>query len=982
MSKEVLLKVRIDDKGNLVITKLRKNLNGVEKDSKKAASGIKSILNSLLLYRGISLFTGAVRNATNDVLEFNKIFLQTQNIAKVTTQQIDGLKDAVIDLSNNVEFTTVELARGSLLLAKMGIHSVTEQISVLPKIANFATSAIMNFNQALESSATISRAFYGQDMSQFEKTVDVMQGAISSTMMNAEDYMNAMKFIAPIAKTVGISLAETSSLVGKLADVGIKGSIAGTTFKNTFLNLLKPAEAVNRELQTMNTESMSVADILAELSKRGLNAIDFLETFNLRAIAGTLATAHMADEVNKLTGDLEVLEGATKKAALGIRLSWSDQLAQLKNSFMNIFTEFSRVFEEFDERGLFTGLKAFFVDLQLTIRENKDEIRKFTQSFFDGFVSVLNVIKLLAPQIKTFLFIFASKQVLTSMGNAVNHLVQYHKGLTGLTGQVTVATTGLERFNGWVNTVSASATAGVIAYQLLAKAATDLDAAMEKRAKHGGAVSASGYEYKIRALNSFKKHLDEYEQSVWDNFDINDPLKLNAITKRFRYLRDIELPKQFNLPPSFFKMVDSSEKWGKVMNQNQIALNKLRKEAGITFSHGIDDEIRDKLDTRILEKKFKSVGQMMKEIIKPPKEGKIEDEWHGLGIKTADSFLEGFNDFFYRKNPFDLSDKKITPPRFSLDMPAEFGRPLHMDRGFIQGFTDADVQAAQKWFNEVYIPITKATEEFEKKMDDASNALFMERANMWNTLWLPHADAVLDDLKAKDAKMRQAVLSISNFVSNIATSVGNFYDTMSKNAFDADQKRHEEAVSLLERRYQQEMVLAEGDKLKKEKLTREFNSHQDMLRREQEEKRKAEFKRQQHYSAIMAGINTAVAVTSVFAAEPGELYIKLLAGAAMALAGGLEIAAIYSKSYANGGMIKGKGNGTSDSVFIRASVGERVLSVREVEKLGGEAGIQGILDEEKQSGSFTLILNNPIGDATYARKVYSQVFKEKQRRFA
>ena len=46
-----------------------------------------------------------------------------------------------------------------------------------------------------------------------------------------ETFANSMKFVAPVAKSAGMSIEETSAMLAVLANAGIKGSQAGTSLR-------------------------------------------------------------------------------------------------------------------------------------------------------------------------------------------------------------------------------------------------------------------------------------------------------------------------------------------------------------------------------------------------------------------------------------------------------------------------------------------------------------------------------------------------------------------------------------------------------------------------------------------------------------------------------------------------------------------------------------------------------------------------------
>src|SRR5699024_2438322 len=68
---------------------------------------------------------------------------------------------------------------------------------------------------------------------------------------------DTMKYVAPVARTAGMSLEETSAMAGLLANVGIKSSQAGTTMKSMLLKLANPSAKASNLLSDLG---VSVAD--------------------------------------------------------------------------------------------------------------------------------------------------------------------------------------------------------------------------------------------------------------------------------------------------------------------------------------------------------------------------------------------------------------------------------------------------------------------------------------------------------------------------------------------------------------------------------------------------------------------------------------------------------------------------------------------------------------------------------------------------
>ena len=72
------------------------------------------------------------------------------------------------------------------------------------------------------------------------RVCDVLTATANNSSQTLEDLGEAFKFVAPIAKDAGTSIEDAAKIVGTLANFGIKGSLAGTAFKNIQLKMTDP----------------------------------------------------------------------------------------------------------------------------------------------------------------------------------------------------------------------------------------------------------------------------------------------------------------------------------------------------------------------------------------------------------------------------------------------------------------------------------------------------------------------------------------------------------------------------------------------------------------------------------------------------------------------------------------------------------------------------------------------------------------------
>ena len=100
-----------------------------------------------------------------------------------------------------------------------------------------------------------------------------MAKSFATSSLDMESFAEAMKTAAPIAKATGVSMEETSAMLGALANNGIKGSIAGTALKKILSELHqegKPMRQTFRELASQNINLAEANDLVGERAKGAL----------------------------------------------------------------------------------------------------------------------------------------------------------------------------------------------------------------------------------------------------------------------------------------------------------------------------------------------------------------------------------------------------------------------------------------------------------------------------------------------------------------------------------------------------------------------------------------------------------------------------------------------------------------------------------------------------------------------------------------
>jgi TP901 family phage tail tape measure protein len=196
----------------------------------------------------------------------------------------------------------------------MAGFTTNQILEALPATLDLAAAATLSMGQAADITSNIMSGF-GLAANQAGRAADVLAAIASSANTDVTGMGQAMKYVGPIARSLGISMEDTAAAIGVLANQGIQGSMAGTGLKTSLSTLVNPSKAAQAAIQSLNLTTNELNpqfnrldDIIRKLAESGLDAERAFQIFGQRG-----ATAMLA-----LTGDipgLEKLIGVTNAAA-------------------------------------------------------------------------------------------------------------------------------------------------------------------------------------------------------------------------------------------------------------------------------------------------------------------------------------------------------------------------------------------------------------------------------------------------------------------------------------------------------------------------------------------------------------------------------------------------------------------------------------------------------------------------------------------
>lgn len=296
-------------------------------------------------------------------------------VAGATANEMAELEANARGLGESTEYTATQVAELQLNYARLGF-SPDEILDVTDATLNLATATGEDLARSADIAGATLRGFQ-LEAKEMPRVIDVMADSFNKSALDLNYFAESMKYVAPIAKTAGVSLEQTTAMLGILADRGIRGSQAGT--------------ALRRILTEISISGKTASEALADLNAKGLTVSDAMDEVGRYAMTALTVLSENAPQVEVLTHQLNNATGAAKQTAaimrdnlkgdvdkatsamLELAITIGEALAPTIRTVIQLFTVFVQNIEVaiFAVGGYIVGIKAAVVAKALLVSTTK-----------------------------------------------------------------------------------------------------------------------------------------------------------------------------------------------------------------------------------------------------------------------------------------------------------------------------------------------------------------------------------------------------------------------------------------------------------------------------------------------------------------------------------------------------------------------------------------------------------------------------------
>lgn len=391
-----------------------KSLTGL---AAKAAAGITAA------------FTVAASAAVKVGSSFTASMSQVSATMGITrmSEEYETLSAAAEEMGAATKFSATQAGDALNYLALAG-YDANKAVSALPTVLNTAAAGGLDLAYASDL-ITDSMSALGLGMDELESFSDKLAKTSQKSNTNIAQLGEAILTVGGTAKTLSGGVTELNTMLGLIADNGIKGAEGGTALRNIILSLSAPTDTAAEAMKRLNVSAFDSQGQLRDLSEvfadfnaalapltdqqktQALNEI--FNKVDLKAVNALLGTS--AERFDELEGYIENCEGAAAEMAKTMDDNLTGDLTIMSSALEGL------------------GIAAFdkFEDpMRSAVQAVTEDISQLTAEIKDGALSEqFDKISDAAGRLITAVGEFAANDLLPTLINGMAMIIEHGKSI-------------------------------------------------------------------------------------------------------------------------------------------------------------------------------------------------------------------------------------------------------------------------------------------------------------------------------------------------------------------------------------------------------------------------------------------------------------------------------------------------------------------------------------------------------------------------
>lgn len=343
---------RLEEQANQSAAALQK-ISATGEKLKNVGGNIESAGKKLLPVTATVTALGAASVKT--AADFEAAMSKVAAVSGATGSELDALSAKAREMGSKTKFSASEAAEAMNYMAMAG-WKTEDMLSGIEGVMNLAAASGEDL-AATSDIVTDALTAFGLSAKDSGHFADVLAAASSNANTNVSMMGETFKYCAPIAGALGFSVEDTAEAIGLMANAGIKSTQAGTALRTIMTNLSGDVKICGANIgevtvATKNADGSmrNLSDILADcrLAFAGLSesekAAAAESLVGKNAMSGFLALMNAGEaDINKLSGAIDMCNGAAKDMADTMNDNLEGQLTILKSQLQELAISFGEI---------------------------------------------------------------------------------------------------------------------------------------------------------------------------------------------------------------------------------------------------------------------------------------------------------------------------------------------------------------------------------------------------------------------------------------------------------------------------------------------------------------------------------------------------------------------------------------------------------------------------------------------------------------
>lgn len=323
---------------------------------------------------GVGAAMGTLTTAFTNASEYQNTMVTAKSILEANYQGSNFNKDfgnmerIVRDVAKKTKFTAPQAADAARFMAMAGLNIPMINASIRP-IADVAVIGDNDLGEVADKITNIQTAF-GIQPNKMRALADALTKTFTSSNTDMMMLAESMEYAAPMAHLAGAQVEDALAMIGIMGNAGIQGSMAGTTLRMMYQNVINPNkkqkkmwESLGISLKDAQGNPRQLIEILGDLRKKvRISREDKDEEGRFK------------DEGTPIASAVSQLFRVTASAGAGTLLENLDKVIALAEANRNAEGLSQRISEvkQNDVKGMWAKMTSAFTDAVVTEFEKQD----------------------------------------------------------------------------------------------------------------------------------------------------------------------------------------------------------------------------------------------------------------------------------------------------------------------------------------------------------------------------------------------------------------------------------------------------------------------------------------------------------------------------------------------------------------------------------------------------------------------------------